>query len=45
MATAGFLSIVLVYLVGLRQADKRGQKVSREIQWLKGNQVCCPFDI
>lgn len=40
MATATLLTISLIYLLGLRQADKRGEKVSKEIKWLQQDVGC-----
>lgn len=45
MATASVLSVVLFYLVGLRQADRRQNKVSREVQQYKEVTVCSLFDL
>lgn len=44
MITASALTVVLLYLVGLRQADKRSQRVSREVKFLKEITICSLID-
>jgi len=45
MTTASILTITLLYLVGLRQADKRQNKVSKDIEWLRQDVGCYLIDL
>lgn len=45
MITASILTTTLIYLIGLRAADKRQNKVVKEIQQYREITVCSLFDL